>query len=319
MADPKLGRLEKLDLREIWKSEAQGFTPWLAQQENIALLGEAIDLQLEVMDIEKDVGPFRADIYCKNTADSSVVLIENQLERTDHNHLGQILTYAAGLNAVTIIWVAREFQEEHRAVLDWLNEITEEKFNFFGLEIELWKIGNSEAAPKFNIVSKPNDWTKSIVGPRPVTASQKTQLEFWYTFKEYVESKETVIRPTKPLPQNWMNISIGRSEIKLTAIASHYDSENRNWDSHEIRAQLELLGAESKAQFAILEQQREAIEQEFGEPLNWYCAENVRACRIFTRLPADLNKKESWLEYCEWLLSKLERLHKTFSRRVREL
>src|ERR1017187_4187913 len=157
-----LGKLERVDVRKVWASEAGGFTPWLAQEDNIALLGEAIHIDLEVEAQEKAVGPFRADILCKNTENDNWVLIENQLERTDHTHLGQLLTYAAGLDAVTIVWVSPNFTEEHRATLDWLNGITDQRFNFFGLEIEVWRIGDSPMAPKFNIVSKPNDWAKTV-------------------------------------------------------------------------------------------------------------------------------------------------------------
>ena len=126
-------------------------------------MANALGLELEIEAQEKEVGSFRADILCKDLDNESWVLIENQLERTDHTHLGQLLTYAAGLQAVTIIWIAARFSEEHRASLDWLNEITDESFRFFGLEVELWKIGSSPAAPKFNIVSKPNDWTLSLI------------------------------------------------------------------------------------------------------------------------------------------------------------
>src|SRR5438132_14411087 len=157
-----LGRLKKVDLREVFSSEAGDFTPWLAQEENLSLLGETIGIDLELEAQEKDVGPFRADILCKDTATESWVLVENQLERTDHTHLGQLLTYAAGLQAVTIVWIAPRFTDEHRATLDWLNEITDDRFNFFGLEIELWRIGTSPVAPKFNVVSQPNDWSKTV-------------------------------------------------------------------------------------------------------------------------------------------------------------
>ena len=161
MVTTRLGRLGRVDLREEWKTEAQDFTPWLAQAENLAVLSETLNLDLETAGQEASVGPFRADILCRDTLDDSWVLIENQLERTDHTHLGQLLTYAAGLQTVTIIWVAATFTDEHRAALDWLNEITDERFRFFGLEVELWRIGNSPAAPKFNIVSKPNEWVRS--------------------------------------------------------------------------------------------------------------------------------------------------------------
>ena len=162
MNNESLGRLEKVDLRQIWLSESSGFTPWLAQHESLKLLGETIEMELECQSQEKEVGPFRADILCNDLSNDKFVLIENQLERTDHTHLGQLLTYAAGLEAVTIVWLAQRFTDEHRAALDWLNEHTSEQINFFGLEIELWKIGNSLVAPKFNIVSKPNDWTRSM-------------------------------------------------------------------------------------------------------------------------------------------------------------
>lgn len=157
-----LGRLQKVNLREVWLSEAGNFTPWLAQEENLSLLGEAIGIELELESQETGVGPFRADILCKDTATDNWVLIENQLERTDHTHLGQLITYAAGLNAVTVVWIAERFTEEHRAALDWLNERTDEHINVFGLEIELWRIGDSPVAPKFNIISQPNDWSRTI-------------------------------------------------------------------------------------------------------------------------------------------------------------
>src|SRR5690606_32831038 len=124
-------------------------------------------LQLEFIQKEAYVGTFRADIYCKDTLSSNSVLIENQLERSDHNHLGQLLTYAAGLEAVTFIWIARSFTDEHRAALDWLNDATGEDLNFFGLELELWRIGASSFAPKFNIVSQPNNWKKVLISHPP--------------------------------------------------------------------------------------------------------------------------------------------------------
>ena len=144
----QLGKLEKVDLRTVWTNEAADFTPWLAEEGNLERLADIIGLDLELEATEKSVGPFSADILCKDTVNDQWVLVENQLERTDHRHLGQLLTYAAGLNAVTVVWIAERFTEEHRAALDWLNEITGEGTDFFGLEIELWRIGKSPAAPK---------------------------------------------------------------------------------------------------------------------------------------------------------------------------
>src|SRR5438128_1646495 len=131
---PALGRLKPIELREAWPNESTAFTPWLAQTENLALLADAVGMELELEGQEQRVGPFRADILCKDTGTNQWVLIENQIEPTDHCHLGQLLTYAAGLQAVTIVWVAKTIREEHRAALDWLNKITGDQFNFFGLE-----------------------------------------------------------------------------------------------------------------------------------------------------------------------------------------
>ena len=138
----ELSKLKKVELREVWPTEDKNFTPWLAEEENLSLLGETLGLELELEAQEINVGDFRADILCKNEDDSWVV-IENQFEKTDHDHLGKILTYAAGLDARTVVWIAEEFREEHRAALDRLNETTDERFHYFGIEIKAWKIGDS--------------------------------------------------------------------------------------------------------------------------------------------------------------------------------
>jgi Domain of unknown function (DUF4268) len=320
-----LGRLERVDLREVWMKEADDFTPWLAKEENIDLLGDAIGLDLEVEAREKDVGPFRADILCKDTATGNWVLIENQLERTDHTHLGQLLTYAAGLQAVTVVWVAQRFTEEHRAALDWLNEITDDRFNFFGLEIELWKIGNSPVAPKFNVVCKPNDWSKTVsagaaqVEKESLTESKLLQVDFWIAFRSYVEDCGSWIKATKALPQHWMNIALGRNGFRLAAVASFYDSVAETYDSHELRAEVVVESADSKVHFAQLESQKGLIESEIGEQLTWHNPPGKRMCRIYLRKPAVLTDRNQWSEYHTWLLKKLEILHKTFAQRVRQL
>lgn len=321
-----LGKLEQVSLRSIWENEANDFTPWLAQKDNIAVLSDTIGLDLEVEAQEKEVGPFRADILCKDTTTSHWVLIENQLERTDHNHLGQLMTYAAGLQAVTIVWIAERFTEEHRAALDWLNQITNASFNFFGLEIELWRIGNSSVAPKFNIVSKPNDWTRDVaagagkVDRDSLTATKQLQIKFWDAFRGYVEKNGQRIKPTKPLPQNWMNIALGRSGFKLCAIASMKDSEIGTSENHELRAEVVIETATSKNDFQKLWDQKEAIEGELGDQLNWYNPEGKRMCTIYFRNPVEsIFDEERWQEYDKWLLDRLEALHRVFFQRVKNV
>ncbi len=322
---PLLGRLEKVDPRNYWEREDIDFTPWLAGTENIKLLGNTIGIELEVEAQEKGVGLFRADILCKDTATDLWVLIENQLERTDHIHLGQLLTYAAGLNAVTIVWIAKQFNEEHRAALDWLNEITDEEFNFFGLEIELWKIDDSGIAPKFNIVCQPNNWIKNVtskVKSLPVanlTETKQLQYEYWTAFGEFALAHATSIKPTKPRYQNWISIALGRSGFSLCAVASAWDSETQSYATNEIRAEVVISHTEAKVYFALLESQKTEIEAEFGESLIWCNKPEVKSCRIYVRHSANLNAKDKWAEQHQWLVEKLDKLHQIFSKRVKQL
>ena len=322
MSTQNLGRLQKVDLREAWSSESSDFTPWLAQESNLKLLGESIGIELELESQEKQVGPFRADILCKDTATDNWVLIENQLERTDHSHLGQLLTYAAGLNAVSIVWIAERFTEEHRAALDWLNERTDEKINLFGLEIELWRIGDSPIAPKFNIISQPNDWSRTVqqaaVGGGEVSEHKQFQLRFWTAFREYMESQNSVVRCQKPSPNNWTNHAIGRSGVHLASIISIWNSETNN-RTPEIRAELYMNGPNAKPEFAALEKQKDGIEKALGFPLTWYNPENNAICRIYTRQNADIFNQQLWPQYFDWLRQRLETMHKVFAPVVRNL
>lgn len=316
MTQHSLGRLERVDLREVWQSEPGDFTPWLAGEENLALIGETVGLELELEAQEKEVGPFRADLLCKDTATDSWVLIENQLERTDHNHLGQFLTYAAGLNAVTIVWVAGRFADDHRAAIDWLNEITTGGVNFFALEIELWRIGDSLAAPKFNVVSQPNDWTKTVSSAASqadgLSETQRLQQEYWTAFSEHLSERGSHVRPTKPPPQHWMNFAIGRSQFTLQSYANTRDKR--------IAIGLVLSGPNATTHYRLLEQDKEAIEEEIGAALEWTPAPERKESRIMLRNPgADPARRDEWPGQHRWLAETLEAFDKAFRPRVRSL
>lgn len=319
MSDKQLGRLERIDLRDIWVSEATDFTPWLARPENIAVLGEALNIELELEAQEKSVGPFRADILCKDIGTDNWVLIENQLERTDHSHLGQLLTYASGLEAVTIIWIAARFTEEHRATLDWLNRITDERFRFFGLEVELWRIGNSPAAPKFNIVSKPNDWSHSVaqaaraIDETELSETRITQRQYWAAFNTVLSSEGgPVLGNRKPQPQSWMNYPIGRSGFMLGAVMIR--------QKNKIRAELYITGDRAKAFFGLLKLQKDAIEKDIGYPFEWEELPSGRDSRISYYLnDLDPEDEADWPRQHEWLAKRLNEMHKVFVGRVREL
>lgn len=319
MTSSNLGRLERVELRDIWTSEATDFTPWLARPENLSVLAVTLSLELELEEQEKAVGPFRADILCKDIETDSWVLVENQLERTDHTHLGQLLTYASGLQAVTIVWIAARFTEEHRATLDWLNKITDESFRFFGLEVELWRIGESPVAPKFNIVSKPNDWSRSVaraarvIDDSELSQTRITQREYWTSLNTVLdESSGPVSGSRKARPRSWINYSIGRSGFRLGAVMIRAKKQ--------VRAELYISGDNAKAFLGLLKLQSEAIEQELGYPPEWEDLPTRRDCRIAVYLDeADPEDKQDWPRQHEWLTKRLNDLHQVFSQRVRAL
>jgi hypothetical protein len=314
--DHSLGRLKPVDLRSVWGHEERDFTPWLAEEENLALLGDTIGLDLELDEREKAVGPFRADIVCKDTATNSWVLVENQIERTDHNHLGQLLTYAAGLDAVTIVWIADRFTDEHRAALDWLNEITGEEINFFGLEVELWRIGNSPIAPKFNVVSKPNEWIKTVTASREkggLTETQQLQLAFWTQFRTLLQETNSPLKPRKPRPQHWYDFSIGRSGVHLSVFANTRDKR--------IGVQLYMHDENAKTFYALLEQRKVEIDAEFDGELGWYQLPHKKASHltIRNRNLGDPSNQDNWPRQQQWLKEITERFYTYFGPIVREL
>jgi Domain of unknown function (DUF4268) len=319
MITPNLGRLERVDLRNQWTSEATGFTPWLASPENLALLGEALGIELELEAQERAVGPFRADILCKDIGNDHWVLIENQLERTDHGHLGQLLTYASGLEAVTIVWIAARFTEEHRGTLDWLNRITDESFHFFGLEVELWRIGESPAAPKFNIVSKPNDWSHSVAqAARAIDDSEPSetrvmQIKYWDALNVALDAADgPVAGNKKPRPQGWMTYAIGRSRFWLSAVMIR--------QKRQIRAELYISGDHAKTFLGLLAHDKSAIEGELGYALEWQELPTKRDSRVCVYLnDVDPEDEADWSRQHEWFAKHLNDLHRVLGPRVRDL
>jgi len=316
MTEQPLGRLERVDLRNIWISETTSFTPWLARAENLAVLGETLGIDLELEAQEKAVGPFRADILCKDIGNDHWVLIENQLERTDHGHLGQLLTYASGLEAVTIVWIAARFTEEHRATLDWLNKITDDSFRFFGLEVELWRIGSSPAAPKFNIISKPNDWSHSVatavraIDDADLSETRITQRSYWAALNSVLDAAGGPVSGNKkPQPQSWMSYPIGRSRFHLNGVMVR--------QKNQIRAELYISGEHAKAYFGLLRPQKDAIERELGYRLEWEELPSRRDCRIATYLnEVDPEDEADWPRQHEWLAKRLNDMHRAFANRV---
>jgi Domain of unknown function (DUF4268) len=316
MSTPTLGRLQRVELRAAWKHEASHFTPWLAEPDNIALLGETIGVELEVQSQEQAVGPFRADILCRDTANGSLVLVENQLARTDHSHLGQLLTYAAGLKAVRLVWIAERFTEEHRAALDWLNEITDESFHAFGLEIELWRIGDSPPAPKFNIVVQPNEWAKvahDASRSQPALGSAGANYaEFWNEFGAFLTSKKAGLKPPKAgNSANWWTWGVGRTTFGLCL---RLDLKNG-----QAAVFLNLGGPDARAHLYLLKQDAEAIASELGETPIWEDKPENKEKKVLSEFQAPSAERSLWPKVFAWALDRLDAYNRVFRPRVRRL
>lgn len=306
----KLGRIEKVDLRSIWMSEDRQFTPWLAQPANLEILGEALGIDLELEAQEKDVGPFRADILCKNTAEKEGwVVIENQLEKTDHRHLGQLLTYASGLSATTIVWIAAYFCEEHRAALDWLNRTTDESVSFFGLEVELWRINDSPPAPRFNVVCKPNDWESTVrhsadALDKTTNRSQALRLKYWTAFRDYLHERKSKLRSQKPGRDHWYTFGIGTSRAHIAALLITRDER--------IAVELNIKSTDAKEVFRELETRRLEIEAAIGVHLEWLEMPDKKTSRIVAFNSVDPYDETDWPRQFAWLQTTLEGFDRVF-------
>lgn len=308
----KLGKIEKLDIRSQWKNEEYDFTPWLAKEENIQLLADEIDLTLEVEAVEKQIGSYKADIVA-NDGNNRKVIIENQLEKTDHKHLGQILTYASGIDAKIVIWVCKSVTDEHRQAVDWLNEVTNQDIAFFCCEIELWRIGSSEPAPKFNIVCSPNDWSKTVKSSIPneaLTETQLSHLKFWNSFKEYMTESATDLKLRTPRPQHWYTLAVGRSKFHI--------SLTRNTQADRVGCEIYIRGKSAKQAFSLLEKQKNRIQEKLGE-LEWQELPEGQDCRIIQYFSGNTKLETEWHVLHEWMKEKSEAYFKVFSPIIKKL
>jgi len=305
-----LGRLEKVDLREVWKHEATDFTNWISKEKNIELLSETIGIDIEVLETEASVGNFNVDILANDSNDDSKIIIENQLERTDHDHLGKLITYASGYDARTIIWVVKSVRDEHKKAVEWLNNHLDDEINIFLIEIEVWKIGNSAPAPKFNIVESPNNWAKIIKtssgGSRDnITGIKSLQLEFWTRLKEYGEDNFNNLRYQSPHPQHWQTFSAtGSSEYDISITVN----------SREKRIGVELYTTKSKEMYYNFLENKENIEKELGFNLEWRELPKKKTSRIIIYKTFNINDRNTWEEAQKWALEKVEKMINVFKK-----
>jgi hypothetical protein len=311
-----LGTIERVDIREIWPNEAADFTPWLA--ENLATLGKALGLDLELQTQEAPVGGFSLDILARDVRSGRPVVIENQLGQTDHTHLGQLLTYAAGFDANVIVWIAKEFRDEHRQALDLLNHRTGEESEFFGVEVELWKIAESPAAVNFNLVSTPNEWRKQTVNsPRaggPVSEKGGKYREFFQGLIDTLRERHQFTNAKKGQPLNWYSFSAGRTGF------SYGVSFNRDG-----RARVELYidtgeRERNKQAYDWLEDQKASVESELKVSLEWERLDSRRASSISVRRLGTIDDDPETLKALnDWMIEGLLDFRRVFGPMLAEL
>jgi len=305
-----LAKLNKVDLREVWEHEAIDFTNWLAQQENLDLLSKEIGIDIELIQTEAKIGSFSVDILAEEETSGQKIIIENQLEETNHDHLGKIITYASGYEANIIIWIVKDVREEHQKAIEWLNEHTDENINFFLIKIELWQIDNSNPAPKFEIVVQPNEWAKAIKtnsSDRELTETNLQQLEFWKKFRKYVEERDKRIRLQTPHPSNYYDIHIGISDCHIVLTVN----------SRENFIGCEIYINTNKDLFYFLQERKDEIEKEIGEPLEWVDARVASRIKLKKQVSDVFNPTEEENHFA-WLYEKTLLFQKVFVKYFKE-
>lgn len=299
-----LGTLKEItDLRSIWPHEALNFTPWVA--ENVDLLADAVGLDITVDETESSVGDFNVDIYASETGTDRKIIIENQLEDTDHDHLGKLITYASGKGADVVIWVVKHAREEHKAAVEWLNNHTDDKIGFFLCEIKLFQIGDSQIAPAFTVVERPNDWTKEIRKTASANSTQQQRLEYWQAFNDYAFSDANfsrIFNKRKPTTDHWMDFSIGSSACHIAV------SQKRK------AVDVELYINDDKELFKSLFAHKDEIEKNMEMELEWKELPERKASRILIEKTVDLDDRATWPEQFDYIMDTYIKMKRAFKR-----
>lgn len=311
----QFGNLEKVPLREAWKHEALDFTSWLAEDINLKLLSNEIGIDILLVQTEASIGKFSVDILAEEENTNRKIVIENQLESTDHDHLGKIITYASGFDAEIIIWIVKYVRDEHKQAIDWLNENTNEKINFFAINIELWRIENSLFAPKFNIISKPNNWAKALKKSTLSISSTNTvlqmlQLEFWTNLNKYIHNNKITLITKTPKSRHWYDFNFG-----ISASKAYFTLIIHNRDKY---ASVEIYIPKIKEIYYKLEKNKDTIEQETNLTFEWMELPKRQAFIIsIKKNNFILENTETWEETYKWLTETMKLIKPIFLKHIR--
>lgn len=302
----QLSRLQPLDPREVWPNEASDYTPWLLA--NADALSETLGIDIELTANEHPVGSFSLDLIGRDLTNDCVLVVENQLTPTDHTHLGQIVTYSAGTDAATIVWMATAFREEHRQALDWLNDLAEGNARFFGVEIGAVRIAESPPAPLFKVRAQPNDWHSQVATAAKATSRATGKgayyLQFWTRFLERVHKEHPGwTSAQKPGEVNWFTMPCPLKGGPAYSIGFAWKGR--------LRSELYVDYTdpdEVKRVYQGLVEHREAIEAAYGGPLSWEELPNGRASRLADYSDGDAANVDSHDDYIDWFFDSSQRL-----------
>lgn len=304
-----LKKLEEIkDLRTVWTHEATDFTPWLSEDDNIALLSDAIGIDITVDETESTVGDFNVDISASETGTDRKIIIENQLEDTNHDHLGKLITYASGKGADIVIWIVKHAREEHRAAIEWLNNHTDDKIGFFLCEIKLYRIGNSDPAVKFEVVEQPNDWTKKVKKvDSTVNETMQKRHEYWVEFQNHAFQNTNFAKNfnrRKESFDHWLSFYIGKYGCHISVLQLRKSNE----------VAIELYIDEDKELYHSLYQQKDAIESETKLKFDWRELPDRKASRIIIKKDVVFEDKLKWEEQFEWMADTMLKMKKAFKK-----
>ncbi len=302
----RLGKLKEVDIRKVWAHEQYDFSKWLANEENIKELGDTLNLSLTDVETEKFVGNYRCDILCKDEITGKVVLIENQLEATNHDHLGKIITYASGLDAAVVVWIVASARQEHASAIEWLNKHTSDDLSFFLIEVHAYTIGNSEPAPMFKIIEQPNDFAKSVKAiskNSELSVAQQKRLEFWTQFNEVLEQRGKPFNKRKATTDHWYSVAMGSSECSISI-----DLVNKE---HKIRVGVWV--ADNKELYDHFYSHKEEIEASCGFELYWDRLDDKKASLACTYIHGlDFDNQDNYPELTNRAIDLVLALKKAF-------
>ncbi|MGB7291038.1 MAG: DUF4268 domain-containing protein [Thermodesulfobacteriota bacterium] len=310
--DTQIGKIKRVPLRELWRKEDKDFTKWL--EEHIDFLNDAIGFDITIESREEKVGPFKVDLYGEDNLGNKVI-IESQLEKTDHNHLGQLITYLTNLDANKAIWIAKEPTEEHIKAIDWLNEVSPDDISFYLIKLEAIKIGDqSPAGPLFSVIKRPTTEKKQIGLEKKEYAQRHVFREkFWTQFLVEINKKNSLFVNISPSTDNWIGIGMGRSGFNLSLVISKkYARAEIYINRGDIK--------ENKKAFDHLHNLKDEIEREFGGKLTWERMEDNVTSRIKHQLDGvNVSNEDDWPKMNEFLIDSAERMHRAFKAPIPKL